>query len=185
MIKSNLTELIPATLDQRRAAYDWCFHSDTSKHHSGEHLGNPIPTFEEFCEDYEDYYFTGSQPASGRGYIITCDGLQIGFINYACFHLRTGMAELDIWLNAEEHLGKGYGVDAINALCGHLHTELGITTFILRPSGRNPAALKGYAKAGFEVTDVEPSHYLLDDFIEIYGDGDYGADDTVTMMRRV
>jgi len=186
MIQGSITELIPATLAERREVYDWCFNSDTTKYHAGENYpNNEIPTFEEFCEDYEDYYFEDTGKNRGKGFIITHENKKIGFINYACYHLKPHKAELDIWLNSESNLGKGYGTDAIVSLCNYLASELGIQELIMRPSGKNTSATKSYSKAGFEKTDVLPSYYLLDEYIEAYGDGDYGAEETVTMIKRV
>lgn len=185
MIKGNLVELVPASLDKRHDIYNWCFNADTSKYHAGEEFQSiEIPTFEEFCEDYEDYYFTGEKIDHGRGFIIVADGVEVGFTNYACLHLKPYMAELDIWLNSEKHLGKGYGVDAITALCDYLHSQLGVKELILRPSRKNEGAVKSYKRAGFEEADITPSYYLLDEFVDVYGSGDYGEEETVTMIKR-
>ena len=72
MIKGNKVELVPARLEDRKKVYEWCFHSETSKSHSGppNYPDMHIPDYEEFCDDYMDYFFTGSEPTKGRGYFI-------------------------------------------------------------------------------------------------------------------
>lgn len=71
---------------------------------------NPILTYEEFCDKgYDEYYFMGSKPEGGRGFLIVNNGEPIGFISYSCFHLKPSIAELDIWMNCEDNCGKGFG----------------------------------------------------------------------------
>lgn len=187
MIKGNIIELIPAVFDDRRNVYDWCFHSETSKSHCGlPHFPDVyIPTFEEFCEDYVDYYFDGAEPEKGRGFMIVFAGEQVGFISYSCFHLKPRKAELDIWLNSEIHCGKGFGTDTILSLCEFLNETLDIREFIMRPSVKNTRAINSYKKSGFDESDESPEDYLLEEFIEIYGDGDYGAGGDVLLVKRM
>ena len=185
MIPGTLTTLTPATLPDRPNIYNWCFRSETSKYHSGADFSNgPIPTFEEFCEDYEDYYFTGSEIAKGRGFIIMFGEEAVGFISYCSFHLKPFKSELDIWLNSEKYLGKGFGTDAIISLGDYLNKELGIKELIMRPSNKNINAIKSYKKAGFEEYDIPPSEYLLAEYVSVYGDGDYGVDETVLLIKK-
>lgn len=35
MIKGNKAELVPASLDDKQRVYEWCFHSEMTKSHSG------------------------------------------------------------------------------------------------------------------------------------------------------
>jgi len=186
MIKGNIVDLIPAAPDDRQNVYEWCFHSETTKTHSGppDYPDIPIPTFEEFCGDYADYYFTGSAPNDGRGFIILQGEVPVGFVSYSSFHLKPGVSELDIWMNAEANCGKGFGTDAIIALGGYLNKILGIRELIMGPSAKNTRAIKSYKKAGFEESDMPMCDYLLDKYVSLYGDGDYGADNTAVLVKR-
>ena len=185
MIKGAKVELVPAKLDERRAVFEWCFHSETTRFHAGppDYSDVEIPTFEEFCDDYGDYFFTGDKPNDGRGFIIRHDGEAIGFVSYCCYHLLPNKAELDIWMSREAYCGKGLGTDALISLGDYLHRAMGISELIMRPSAKNQRAVKAYNNAGFEVSNAEPSDYLLKEYIESYGDGDYGADATVTLIK--
>jgi len=187
MIKGDKIELIPATLDDRQKAYEWCFHSETTKSHSGppDYPENPILTYEEFCEKgYEDYYFTGENPKGGGGFFIVTEGEYIGFISYSCFHLKPGNAELDNWIKNEENCGKGFGTDAIITLGNHLHKTLGIHTLIMGPSVKNARAIRAYEKAGLIKTNQRMCDFLLPEYLSVYGDGDYGVEQTAVCVKR-
>lgn len=68
MIKGNIVDLVPATPDNKKNVYEWCFHSEITKSHAGppDYPNAPIATWEEFFSGYEDYYFTGSRPEDGK-----------------------------------------------------------------------------------------------------------------------
>ena len=187
MIKGQKIELVPATLEDRQKAYEWCFHSETTKSHSGppDYPENPILTYAEFCEKgYEDYYFTGEKPKDGGGFFIIVEEELIGFISYSCFHLKEGIAELDNWIRSEENCGKGFGADAIMALGTYLHETLEIHTLIMGPSVKNARAIRAYEKAGLIKTNQSMCDFLLPEYVSAYGDGDYGAEQTAVCVKR-
>ena len=187
MIKGKKIELVPATLDDRQKAYEWCFHSETTKSHSGppDYPENPILTYAEFCDKgYEDYYFTGEKLESGRGFFIVAEGEPIGFISYSCFHLKPGIAELDNWIKSEKDCGKGFGSDAIITLGNHLHETLGIHTLIMGPSVKNTRAIRAYEKAGLIKTNQRMCDFLLPEYLSTYGNGDYGVEQTAVCVKR-
>lgn len=188
MIKGKETDLIPASLDDKQRVYEWCFQSETTKAHSGppDYPENPIATKAEFLDDvcgYADYYFTGSQPQKGRGFIITHNGTSIGFISYAAFHLQPYKAELDIWMPWEANCGKEFGTDAIVALGDYLNQALGIRELIMRLSVKNLRSNRSYEKAGLKETDMRPNEYLRAEYLAIFGDGDYGTDGTALLVK--
>jgi len=179
--------LIPAALGDKQKIYDWCFHSETTKSHSGppDFPENPIATWEEFFDEgYVDYFFTGDEPENGRGFMILHGGEPVGFISYSSFHLKPNKSELDIWMNSEANCGKGFGVDAIVSLGEYLKNSLGVNELIMRPSARNARAIKAYKKAGFQETDKSPSNYLLDKYMPLYGAGDYGEGGDVLLVKQ-
>ncbi|MCL2563665.1 MAG: GNAT family N-acetyltransferase [Oscillospiraceae bacterium] len=185
MIKGNRIDLVPAGLDDRQDVYNWCFHSETSKSHAGppDYPDMHIPSYEEFCEDYADYFFTGSAPEKGRGFFIVHNGETVGFISYCCYHLKPQISELDIWMSCEAHCGKGFGTEAIVLLGDYLHQTLDIRMLIMGPSVKNVRAVLSYKKAGFAVSDAPMCDYLLEDYVDEYGDGDYGVDGTVVLAK--
>lgn len=188
MLQDHKIDLIPATLDNRQEIYDWCFHSETTKWHSGppNFPQIPIPTYLDFCNDYyEDYFFTGHKPKNGRGFIIQCDGKPIGFISYSSFHLKQGLAELDIWMSCEANCGKGFGVTAITALGNLLHKTININKLIIAPASKNKSAIRSYEKAGFKKTTIAMTDFLIDEYISLYGNGDYGTKETTILIKNL
>lgn len=189
MIKGKKITLIPATLADRQNVYEWCFMSETTKSHAGppDYPEIPIATREEFFDDvggYADYYFTGTQPERGGGFIITHNEAPVGFISYSAFHLLPRKAELDIWMNSEAHCGKGFGTDAIVALGDYLNQALGIQELIMRPSIKNFRANRSYEKAGLKKSEMCPEEYLRTEYVSVFGEGDYGIDGTALLVKR-
>lgn len=190
MIKGSKIKLIPATLDDRLKIYEWCFQSETTKSHAGlpDYPDIPIPTYEEFYASddggYTEYYFTGTKPKDGRGFLIINENEAIGFVSYCAFHLKPAIAELDIWINTEANCGNGFGVDALISLGDYLNEEMGFRELIIAPSIKNTRAVRAYEKAGFKRTDKAVSDFLLDEYVTLLGDGDYGADETAVLVKQ-
>lgn len=190
MIKGDKVKLIPATLDDRQKIYEWCFQSETTKYHAGppDHPNIPIPTYEEFYASddggYTEYYFTGAKPYDGRGFLIANESGAIGFVSYCAFHLKPAIAELDIWMSSEANCGSGFGVDALISLGDYLHKEMGFREIIIAPSVKNTRAVKAYEKAGFTKTDKPMSDFLSAEYITLFGNGDYGVDETVILVKQ-
>ena len=187
MITGKIIELIPAEQDDRRRAYDWCFQSETTKAHSGppDYPDVPILTFEEFCDDHPDYYFNGTEPYNGRGFFIIHNEEPVGFITYSGFHMKPKKFELDIWMKSEADCGKGFGTDAIVALGDYLGKTFGIRELVMRPSFKNKRAVKSNKNAGFKESDAPPDYYMLEEYISLYGPGDYGEDETALLIKQL
>ncbi len=141
-----------ATETDRRNVFEWLARSDLTPSMMGPPLfpDHPIPTWEEFCQDYHPHYFNDSQPHEGRCYIIVMNGMELGAICHNA--LRTDHTDIDIWLRSEADCGKGAGSDAIMTLTDHLNREFGINRIFISPSARNPRAIAAYRKAGFQLT---------------------------------
>ncbi|MHB0915925.1 MAG: hypothetical protein ACYC5A_10505 [Thermoleophilia bacterium] len=62
----------PAGLGDKRQIFEWLARSDATESMMGPPLYHelPVTTWKEFCADYGDHYFDGSQPLSGRCIII-------------------------------------------------------------------------------------------------------------------
>jgi len=152
-IQGNTVVLQPTQIEQRAMIFQWFAQSDITKYIFGPPTFPefPVPTWDEFCEDFQDFYFDDLDQMKGRSYLIEVQSEYVGQINYNLIE-RAGATistELDIWLRAEKDCGKGFGVDAILALCEHLYTTLGVNEFWVQPSERNPRSIASYQKAGF------------------------------------
>lgn len=133
-------------------------------------------TFEDFCADWKEHYFLDESPELGRVFFVMFEGTRVGVVAYNDIDLKNRV-ELDIWMNSEANCGKGFGTDAITALCGHLTSEFGVHTFMMQPSASNPRAIRAYEKAGFVRTPATPE--------EIQAEwGGVDGDDAVLMIRR-
>jgi len=176
-----------ARLDEKHKTYEWLCLSNTSNMHMGkpDYPESPIPDWKQFQEDFEDFYYTEDNQHLGSVMIIEKDIEEIGCLCYACFHLQPKSAELDIWLNNKNYCGNGFGTDALNNLVEYLKNKKGINKFIIRPSEKNIRAIKAYEKVGFKrVKDKENAikQYLVEKYIEKYGDGDYGFENTAVLI---
>jgi hypothetical protein len=65
-----------------------------------------------------------------------------------------------------------------------LNNEYAIKTFIIRPGRKNSKAIKAYEKCGFSVIDNFNANDYYGDDIGEWGDGDYGAEGTVNMIKQ-
>ncbi len=178
-----------AGLEDRKKAYEWLHLSDFSPF-LNELLGyspETIPTFQEFKDDYEDFFFNDSSPEKGRAYMIMLkendEEDEIGFISYTGFGLVEGTAELDIWLKSLNYTGKGYGTSALKILCSKL-LKNGFHTLIIRPCAKNIRAIKSYKKIGFVESVFKPEKYYKKEYIDIYAPGDCKNGEDVFMMLK-
>lgn len=185
--------LRPARLDERRAVYSGLCCSDTTALHLGapDYPESPVPSWEEFQRDFEDFYFDPDLRALGGVlFIERDDGEAIGCACYACFHLQPGLAELDLWMLRRAWCGQGYGTAALRRLIDSLAQDHGIREFILRPAVRNARARAAYRKVGF-VDVPETAHaatlarVLRPEFHAAYAAGDYGPAATALLTLRL
>lgn len=174
MVRGALVTLHPATLDDRRRVFEWGHDSDIADFIYPS--GGITQTFEDFCADWKEHYFTDESPDLGRVFLIFHKGSPVGMVAYNDIDPKNRV-ELDIWMNCEANCGRGFGPDAIEALCSHLAAQFGIRTFMMQPSARNPRAIRAYEKAGFVRTPATPE--------EIRAEwGGVDAEDSVLMLRR-
>lgn len=182
-----LVSIRHATLGEKFKTYEWLCLSDTASLHMGEpdYPESPVPDWDQFRNDFEDFYYQKEHQDLGSVMIVSHDGEEIGCLCHASFHLIPKAAELDIWLNKLENCGKGYGTIALRELVEYLKNEKGIERFIIRPSEKNTRAIRAYEKAGFKrVRDKMETvkAYLLPDYLHLYGDGDYGFQNTAVLV---
>jgi diamine N-acetyltransferase len=145
-----------ATLADRPRVYEWLTCSDLTAGVMGPPLfaDHPIPSFEQFCEDYEPHFFDGSRPFDGRGLVIRAAGADIGFLSYSQINLFKDVVEIDLWLAGRRLCGQGYGSEALALACDWLQDGFGVNRFLVRPSRRNVHALRAMRRAGFRETDL-------------------------------
>jgi len=58
-------------------------------------------------------------------------------------------------------------------------------TFIIRPGKHNRRAARAYEKSGFRVdVSFDPNDYYTAEDVALWGNGDYGVDGTLNMVKR-
>ncbi len=179
-----------ANIKEKRKTYEWLSLSDTAQLHMGypDYPEAPIPNWNEYNKDFEDFYFEESGREAGSVMIISKGIEEIGCLCYACFHLTDNTAELDIWLKSQLYCGKGYGPVALSQLVKYLSESHRIKRFIIRPSEKNKRAIRSYEKVGFTYRSNKERvirEYLREEYRLKYGNGDYGLSGTAVLTKEV
>ena len=79
------------------------------------------------------------------------DGRLIGLIRLRDAEPETGCAELDIYIGEKDHWGKGYGTDAVRAVCRYGFDKMRLHKVSLTVVAGNDGARRAYEKVGFVV----------------------------------
>lgn len=151
-----------ATEADRQNVYVWLACSDITPAFLGPpgFPDNPVPSWEEFCEDYRPHYFNDSKPEQGRCFIIMAGGEDVGVICYNTVRAG-GFTGMDVWLRSLADCGKSYGTDALRTLSDYLHRRFSLSRVVISPSARNERAVAAYRKAGFEAVSPERESEFL------------------------
>jgi diamine N-acetyltransferase len=140
-----------AVLADRPLIYKWMAKSNLTKSMLGEpnYPDAPIPSFDEFINDFSDGFFTDDIKSSGKCFMILNQCDEVGTLCYDLTNLKKKRVLLDIWLRDETYCGNGYGSESLRLLCVYLFRTMNINNFYIAPSLRNSRAIKSYEKAGF------------------------------------
>lgn len=160
----------PTIIKDKKKIFEWLTNSNLTSEMLGapKFPDSPIPTWEEFEEDYLDYYFDGTKPNKGRCFIILSNQLEVGQINYNPIHNKTKTTEIDIWLSDKKYTRQGIGSKAIKLLCNHLFENLKCKQIIIQPSARNKKAIQAYQKVGFIEQSQIPKDFELDYYDSLF-----------------
>lgn len=166
-------QLRRAIKQDRQKIYRWLAQSDATAEMMGppNFPDHPVPSYVEFCADYDDTAFQGAD-SEFQIFVISVDGEEVGVTQ---FWIKQGCAELDIWIARRRFWGIGVGSHVLRQLATILKGE--VHTLVIRPSSRNQRAIAAYKKAGFEPYDP-CIHYLPTYFLE---DG-FDYDDAVILV---
>jgi diamine N-acetyltransferase len=174
--------LRPATTEDEPQILEWLLRSDITPSILGPPLfpERPVPPLDDSSQRLDPHYLDGTAPELGSCFLIFVDDEPVGQVTYNDIVERDEgrQVELDIWMKSEAFCGKGYGTDALDALCGYLHERFGVSQFMVQPSARNPRAIRAYEKIGFQKLDL-----LIEAARELWGPNDYC--DSVYMVRTV
>jgi RimJ/RimL family protein N-acetyltransferase len=180
-IQGERVVLRPATPKDEPQILEWLLGSDVTPSMLGPPLfpERPVPLREDSSERLDSHYLNGTAPELGRCFLILVDGEPVGQVTYNDIMERDGLkrVELDIWMRSEASCGKGYGTDALDALCRYLCDKFGVEEFMVQPSARNPRAIHAYEKVGFKRLELP-----MKSARELWGPNDYR--DSVYMVRK-
>jgi diamine N-acetyltransferase len=181
-IQGKCVILRPATTEYEPQILGWLLTSDITPSILGPPLfpERPVPRLDDPSQRLDPHYLDGTAPELGRCFLILVDGEPVGQVTYNDIVERDGLkqVELDIWMRSEAFCGKGYGTDALEALCGYLRERFGVSQFMVQPSARNPRAIRAYEKIGFQRLDLP-----IETARELWGPNDYY--DSVYMVRMI
>ena len=179
-----------ARIDEKRKVYEWLCLSDTTELHLGvpDFPECPVPTWEQFLAEFQDYYFLESGRNRASVMIIENKGVEVGCVCYEMFYVYEQKAVLMIWLNSKNFLGKGYGTKALKLTMDYLNKNYSVKEFLIRPSVKNLRAIRAYQKIGFERVPEENKRAVINEFIkpefmESCFEGDYGFDGSAIMIK--
>lgn len=152
-----------ATVADRARVYEWLIGSDLTVNLLGAPMypDRPIPSPDGFFGAFGDHCFDGTRPFSGRMFVVTVQGEDIGAIAHGPIDLLNDVVELHVWLAERRVAGRGYGSEALIALADWLQASYGVNRFLVRPSRRNVKALRAMRRAGFRETDL-PAEEIID-----------------------
>ncbi|MGE3164557.1 MAG: GNAT family N-acetyltransferase [Planctomycetota bacterium] len=153
---SPVVVLRPADLSDRERVFEWCTASDATAAMIGppEFPDHPVPTREEFFDDYHESFFDERGDGNGRVFVLEVAGRGVGCISYDGLRDWHGFAELDIWIASAVDQGRGWGSEAIRRLSGMLLDVDTVAGLVIRPSRRNVRAIAAYRRAGFVELDL-------------------------------
>lgn len=182
LLRGKLVTLCLSTRADRRRIFNWLANSDLTSSMLGEPAfpDEPVPSWEEFCEDHTPHFFEGEITEQGRCFIMQVNNEDVGQIYFNDIETKNGIkrVELDMWMRAEKYCGRGYGSDALNTLCEFLAKRFGVEQFMVQPSSRNRRAIRAYEKVGFVRLDIP-----LEVAVKEWGSNDY--DDSVHMVKTI
>ncbi|MHC5212615.1 MAG: GNAT family N-acetyltransferase [Planctomycetota bacterium] len=172
--------------EHRRVVYHWMAASDVTPSMMGPptYPDLPVPSWQEFADDYLPHFFDGTAPERGRSFLIMTEGEAVGHVSHSGL-ARGGpedaprnrtFCELDVWMASLAHCGRGLGSAAVRLLARHVEATLRPDDLIMRPAARNPRAIGAYEKAGFRRVPL-PAQAMR----KRYGPAD--SDDAVLMLR--
>jgi diamine N-acetyltransferase len=188
----NKIKIRHAKIDEKKKVYEWLCCSDTTELHLGlpHYPECPVPTWEEFQKEFQDYYFLKSGWDKASVMIIENAGIEVGCVCYEMFYTTPGKAVLSIWLNSKKFIGQGFGSKALKLVIKYLHKKYSVTQFMLRPSIKNVFAIKVYQKIGFNIVQEKEKldvvkEFIKPEFIQTYGSGDYGFEGSAILIKKV
>jgi diamine N-acetyltransferase len=145
VIRSERLYLRPAERNDLPHFVRWFADAETSRH-----LAVRAP----FSLAMEEKWFERVVEGQGRDHyhFVICllqDGRPVGTADLRSIDLENGRAEFGISIGEKDEWNKGYGTEALNAICDFGFGALRLERISLDVYEDNPRAIRSYEKAGF------------------------------------
>lgn len=147
IIRSQRVYLRPAERSDLTAFVAWLADADVTRHLS---IRSPI------SGAMEEKWFERAVEAQGRDqyHFVIClveDGRAIGATDLRDIDLENGLAAFGIVIGEKGEWGRGYGTEALNAICDFGFGSLRLERIELDVYADNAPAIRSYQKAGFRL----------------------------------
>jgi RimJ/RimL family protein N-acetyltransferase len=145
LVEGRRVVLRDLSLGDSRLIHDW-----TNDPEINRFLLEGFPRTHKDIERFINSQMTNADPINRALAVARRDNLtSIGFVG--CFNIdwHARAAELGVILGSKEHLGKGYGTEAVTLLLKFAFDELGLHRLFLRVFDFNERAIQSYRKCGF------------------------------------
>ncbi|MGH2463133.1 MAG: GNAT family N-acetyltransferase [Candidatus Limnocylindria bacterium] len=144
-LRGELVYLRPAEREDLDVFVQWFADAETTRH-----LALRAP----FSRAMEDQWFERTVAGQGQDFyhFVICrlaDGEPIGVADLRNLDFVNGNAEFGITIGEKAEWNKGFGTDALNAICDFGFGELRLERIELQVYAANPRAKRSYEKAGF------------------------------------
>jgi RimJ/RimL family protein N-acetyltransferase len=165
MIRGELVYLRPSERSDIPAFVRWLSDADVAHHLS---MRAPM------SEAAETEWFTGMLARQGTSdyHFVACllaDDRPIGTVGLHAIDWRSGSAEFGIALGEKGEWDKGYGTDALRAICDFGFGELRLERISLLVYAGNDRARRSYEKAGFVLEGtLRRAHYARGSHVDVH-----------------
>lgn len=164
IIRGERVYLRPAERGDLEAFVRWFADAEVSRY-----LSDRAP----FSMAMEERWFERlvDEQGKSRYHFVICllsDGRAIGGTDLRNINYENGEAEFGIAIGERGEWGKGYGTDALNAICDFGFGELRLERIELEVYAGNGRAQRSYEKAGFVVEGVmRHAHYHHGEYVDV------------------
>jgi RimJ/RimL family protein N-acetyltransferase len=164
ILRSERIYLRPAERTDLPLFVQWLADAETKRHLS---LRSPL------SEAMEDKWFEQAVERQGRDqyHFVIClisDGRPIGIADLRELNLEDGHAAFGIVIGEKGEWNRGYGTEALNAICDFGFGQLRLERIELDVYAANKRARRSYEKAGFQLEGtLRHGHFADGEFLDV------------------
>ncbi|QQE77070.1 GNAT family N-acetyltransferase [Alicyclobacillus sp. SO9] len=153
MIHGKRITLKPFSGEMLRTYYRWRQDDEVMYWATGEPYMSSLIPEQVFIERYETY-LKGDVRESGMFGVFAEVDKFIGEVSYRDMDVVKGTCVLGIMIGDKAYWGKGYGTEAVRAMCSFLFQRFQLRRIQLDTWVGNERAIRSYKKVGFQIEGV-------------------------------